>query len=476
MGDSSRRRQLYSLTGALFEAPNYVDPDGRLHPRPANNIPLITWPDGRWCHAANRFLREGFERGLSRRNRGGTLSVQASHVSHLIRFCFRNRTDFIDLTDGQFSAFVGELAPPADPRAKKDRDTNTVIAVSRTCLAFLDSVGRHAGRSDFVSASGQIRAERRQFVVRIAGASTQGKTVTYWHHSSIPNADPKKKRHPIATSRIEDMRAAVARISTSSHQRQRRHTILRLLEITGARRGEIAGITVQSVESAFRMEQPMLRVPTLKKRGNKLRYRLVPLSLHDIGFIRQYAEVHRRLVMKRERKGKPDHGLLLVSDVTGEPLAPNTITQEIRLLRIAAGIDERACPHMFRHRFLTKLFVTLVEQYEIATPDAFRKLLLDSEQLKRKMAEWTDHASLRTIDEYIDLAFEEVGDFKRAYDVATATLALDSFSGTIAAELDCVKAGEQPLLILERLECHLARLREDLSRAKTSSSLHQESA
>lgn len=468
MDSRSKSHQLYSLSRIDFEAPNYVGHEGTLHVRPGGNIPLVTWPNGRWCHAANTFIRERFELGLSRRNRGGTLAVLAAHITHLIRFCFARNLDLRDLTDGQFSAFVAELYRCDRANEARLRDANTVIAIARSCLALLDSVGRNRGQPDFVSSTGQIRAEKRTHVVQTGGTQSSAKRVNYWHHPALPNADPKKRRLPIATGNIEAIRAAVGKISTSSHQRQRRHTILRLLETTGARRGEIAGITVASVESAFRMERPMLRVPTLKKRRNRDADRLIPLSLHDVGFIRQYAEVHRKSVVRRKRAGKPDHGILLVSEVDGEPLTPGTITQEIRLLRIAAGIEERACPHMFRHRFLTKLFVALIEHHEIENPDAFRRMLIDGEQLKRKVVEWTDQASLQSLDIYINLAFDEVGNYKRIYDMASVNLALDSFSGTIAAELDCVRDGEEPSLILGRLDGHLERLKVDLARAKAA--------
>ena len=460
-------RQLYVLSDADFEAPNFVDPAGKLHTCVANNIPLMIWPDGGWCHPGNRYMRELFEKGRSRRNRGGSLAVAAAHISQLLRYCYFHRSapvDLLELTEDDFRAFVKVLELEPDPLrpGEKRRDANSVIAIGRTCLGFLASAGAHAGNPWLVSPEGQIRGTRRLIEVRDTTSSSPPKTIEVWDHTALPSPDPKKRRLPIATAKIEEMRAAVAKVSTTSHQRARRHLILLLLEITGARRGEIAEITIGNVVKAASMQLPMLKVPTLKKRRSEERY--VPISRHDIAFILQYVEVHRRSIVRRKCAGK-DHGILLVSEIDGQPITPNTITQEIRILRLAAGIGEKACPHMFRHRFLTKLFVALIEQHNIENKDEFRRLLLESEALKKKVAEWTGQ-SISALQGYIDLAFEEVGSFKRVYNLVTASLAIDSFAATIAAELDAIDAGEQPLLILQRLKYQLEQFKIDIANAK----------
>lgn len=472
MYDRTSSRQLYSPAPREFVFPNFVDHDGKLHTRPADNLPLMIWPDGSWCAPANTFMRELLEKGLSRRNRGGSLAVAAAHLSHLLRYCWERRLDFIDLTDNDFREFINKLQLETrrrDPTQKR-RNATSVVMIGRNCLAFLDSLGRQAGDPTFVAPDGRIRACIREHVVKISGAPRKGatKTVRYWHHTALPNPDPQQKRLPISTANINDLRKAVGVISTTAHQRARRHTMLKLLEVTGARRGEVALITVESLIQAEAMEHPMLRVPTLKKRGGRAQYRYVPISSADLGFIRQYAEVHRRSVLRRKLKGRADHGFLLVSGVTGEALQPNTVTQEVRLLAKAAGIRETACPHMFRHRFLTKLFVALIEQHTIENADHFRRLLIDGETLKQKVAEWTGHSSLESLNRYISLAFDEIGGYRKVYDLTMAGLALDSFLGTIEAELEAAAAGEQPVLILGRLQARLTQLKEDLACAKVA--------
>jgi integrase len=471
MSGRANSRQLYSLTPRGYVLPDFVDHAGSVHSRPADNIPLMCWPDGSWCGIANSFMRELFEKNLSRRNRGGSLAVAAAHMSHLLRFCWARRINPAELTDGLFKEFVDNLKREASPHdaSRKKRGPNSVIAIGRTCMGFLDAVGRIECDPSLIGPAGRVRAILREHRVEVrSGGHIYEKVVRYWHHSSFPNPGPVTKRMPINTASIAGLRHAVSTISTSSSQRSRRHTMLKLLECTGARRGEVALITTESVVDAEAMEHPMLRVPTLKKRGGVDSWRYVPISRSDLGFVRQYLDVHRRSVVRRKLKGA-DHGYLLVSDVTGKPLQINTITQEVRRLAASAGIKEKTCPHMFRHRFLTKLFVALIEQHRVNSVDEFRRLLIDGEELKRKVAEWSGHSRLETLDRYIELAFDEVTNFARIYKLTSAGLALDSFLGTLDAEMESMGDGDVPAIVLKRLRSHVERLKQDLYGAKCAS-------
>ncbi len=101
-------------------------------------------------------------------------------------------------------------------------------------------------------------------------------------------------------------------------------------------------------------------------------------------------------------------------------------------------------------------------------PDHFRKALLDGESLKRKVAEWTGHTSLDSLERYIQLAFDEVANFKATYDITRIQMALDSFAGILDAELEAIHAHEQPLLILDRLKDYVEQLKCDISAARTA--------
>ena len=136
--------QLYTLSKKNFRMPLGVDSDSSVFTTRADDIPMLCWSDGRWCFEANLYMIELYQRGLSRTNNGGTLKTYASNISHLLRYCFLNRTDFINLTDSQFTLFVKGLQGKIKNKTTvvKARNANTVINIARNCLDFLSCVAR----------------------------------------------------------------------------------------------------------------------------------------------------------------------------------------------------------------------------------------------------------------------------------------------------------------------------------------------
>lgn len=84
-----------------------------------------------------------------------------------------------------------------------------------------------------------------------------------------------------------------------------------------------------------------------------------------------------------------NHGYVFMSETNGTPLKAQTLSQEMYVLAKIAGIEEKAHARMFRHRFITKLFVALIEQHTFDTVDDFRRALLDTESMKQKVQQWT---------------------------------------------------------------------------------------
>lgn len=464
MAISLKGRKLYHLTGSDFRIPRYLDDRGKIVDQAADNIPILLWPNGHWCGPANTFMRESFEAGLSRWNRGGTLSTQAAHLSLLIRFTFALGKSFLDLTDADFRSFVDFLVTENGRGATgRRRSHNGVIAVGKTCLAFLSSVGRAAGRDNFLGPNGQIRATRVEPCPRDRSART---TRTFsrpagWTHNCLPNPSVFKTRLPVGKHSIDALRVVVGHRSRSGHIRQRRHTMLKVLESTGCRRGEAAFIKVCDVERAIRMARPMLKLPLLKRRDVK--ERVLPVSRADLGFIKIYIDVHRRSVMRRTYSGRQDHGYLLVNDRTGNPLTPGAITQEISALARAAGIQQQLCPHMFRHRFFTKIVVMLIREFTLKTPDEFRRALLDGYALRRRAMEWTGHSNPESLTPYVHLAFDELTHAERVVRNVEAGLALDSYRELLGVELLALESGEDPQEVTKRIMNWTECVKADLS-------------
>lgn len=438
----------------------------RVITREAVDIPMIMWPDGTWCFPANVYMLALFHRGLSRKNQGGTLLTYATNISHLLRYVFHNKIDLANLTDNQFSLFIKMLQ--GETRASQPevhaRDANAVIAIGRNCLDFLASVGRVYQDESFIGPKGQIRAEQKEFEVKPEGGRKGNVKLIrqYWHHRTFPTADPKNKRLPISTDAVEKLRQIIQVASGSIFQRKRRYVMLKLLEITGGRRSEVAAITCESILKASKMTEPMLKLMTAKRKGGKDEYRYIPIASHDVAFLLEYIEINRRRIVRATCGHENDDGYLLISETFGKRLRPNTITQEIAELSKAADIKEKSCPHMFRHRFITKLFVALIEQHEFENTDNFRRALLDTETLKQKVQQWTGHTRLNSLDIYINLAFEEATHFKNTYNIVSTKLIVDSFKGTLRQLQAELRNGSSPTEILSRLDKLICAFEEDL--------------
>ncbi|WP_081275835.1 site-specific integrase [Stenotrophomonas maltophilia] len=461
--------QLFALTEEDFRVPHFVDHSGNLHTRDGGNIPLVYWPDGRWCHHGNSFVLHLLEKGQSRRNRGGTLAVTASNISHLIRYCWKVGIEITDLDDNHFREFIDGLcrAPHASRPGQLARSSNTVIAIGRSCLQFLSYVAEATADTKLIGQNGRVRAtstggDPRRRYEDAAGRNRKPETDhPTWTHPSFPIPSAKRRRLPISTKNIERLREAASHISTTAHQRMRRQVMLTLLESTLGRRSEINEITPQAIQEALMMDVPMIELATLKRRVRSVRQ--IPIPRSDLEFISQYITFYRSKVARQHpRVSKKVDGLLL-NDRTGRPINSETITGEIRLLRQAAGISEQACAHMFRHRGITKFLVALIEQYEPKSADDFRNLLTDIEALKHKTAEFTGHADISSLDPYIDLAFDEVTDFKKSYDLARASSAIESFKNSIRVQISELEHGGSAERTASAMESLADALLQDLA-------------
>lgn len=445
------KHKLYRHASVEFGLPAHVGPTGEVTFRPAGGLPLMYWPDGRWCFEASLFMGELAAKGLSRRYRGGTLLTYAAHITPLLRYCHANTVDLLSLTDTHFRLFmsgvVGEQRLPQTGQRKRTETSS--IQVGRTCLRFLHFLSEISGQN-LVGADGQIRAEQRTTSFS-AARNGRARRVTYWHHSSFPTPSPKRKRLPIASEVIAALRGAVAHCSKSVYQKKRRYIMLKLLEITGGRRSEVAALTVRSVLDALNADVPMLKLITVKGRGGQTRTREIPVARHDLVLLKEFIDKNRAIIIRRTCGKQRDQGVLLVSETTGEGLQPNTITQEIATLLRSAGIEDRASPHMFRHRFITKLFVALIEQHRFDNPEEFRNALISTEDFKRKVLEWTGHRSIASLEDYLHLAFHEITGVDTTIKLVHARAALDSFAASLSIiELE-MREGEDPTRIAPRL-------------------------
>lgn len=122
---------------------------------------------------------------------------------------------------------------------------------------------------------------------------------------------------------------------------------------------------------------------------------------------------------------------MFINEHNGEKSFDTVISNDVNVLKKVANIEEQACAHMFRHRFITKQFVNLIKQYKYENQAQFRKALLDTNTLKPKIQQMTGHQNLNYLDIYIDLEFNKVFNSKTVLDKVAVANAYESFDSQL---------------------------------------------
>ncbi len=456
-----KNKQLFSLVKSLNLYSHYSL--GNITTKEGDNMPFVVWPNDTPCLLANLYMLDltnrrgrGGRQGLSRRgSKGGTMGEYAAKITQLIRFSFHNNCDFIELTDSHFTRFINYLRAEMDqydPTVRR-KNENTITAVGRVCLDFLSFVGLFYNEPNFVAQDGIIIASKKEVKIKSNSGETL-KTESYWHHHSFSEGERQKTRDKISKENISRLRDAVWHEGSRFIQ-ARRLCLISLLENTGARRGEIAQLLVSDILKADNMSEPMLRIPTLKQ-GDEI-YRLVPIHKQLLAELKRYIRIFRKPVIKGTIGTGNDHDYFFLSEITGKPLKAETLSAEISDIRKIAGIDEKVCAHMFRHAFVTNLFVILIQRHNFENPDQFRASLLSSESFKQEVMQWTGQKNAATVDHYLHLAFDEIAGYADTISGVHLVLAMELFDKRL---LELTKQLEQGMTVaqykveLERLLKH----------------------
>jgi len=450
---------------------------GTITTRDGSNMPFIVWPDKSPCLIANLYmlsLRDrkgrGGKQGLSRRgSNGGTMGTYASSISQLIRFAYQNNCDFQDLTDSHFTMFINNLRAERDvydPTLRK-KNESTITAVGRNCLDFLSFVGFFFDDEKFVSEDGVIRATKKEVNIKHNSGKLL-KTEQYWHHHSFSEGERQGARDKISKENTNKLRAAVWN-DGSRFVQSRRLCLVSLLEGTGARRGEIAEIRVSDVLKADNMSEPMLRIPTFKQGSDA--HRFVPVHKQLLSDLKGYIRLYRKRIINRSIGTKNDHDYFFVSETTGKPLKATTLSQEVAHLRKVAGIGEKVCAHMFRHAFITNLFVILIQRHNFENEDQFRASLLSNESFKQEVMQWTGQKNQGSIDHYLHLAFAEIAGYTDTVSGVHLVMAMEQFDQRLMELTDRLEQGMPIAQYKSELDKLLKLRDEDFEISKRRSSL-----
>lgn len=369
-----------------------------------SKFPFIFWPNGSPCHIANMYITRKSKNnpeitadGRIPDSKAGTLGQYATYISQLTRYCFTIKCNPIDLTDSTFTDFIEMLSlePKQSGKPGFQRDAATVVKIANECIQFLSFVGKFYGEPGFIHVDGTISLNVKETV-----ASTfRVRAKTSLTHHSLPIPNREHHRGPISDENIIKMQDAAASISTSDFIEARRLAMLTAFEHTGARRREVASITIPAIRAALKMKIPMLTLVTLKKKGPATRS--IPFNAIALNDIKKYI-VYREQISARFPTERNDY--LFISEKTGAPLKPETLGSEVYKLRMAAGIEEQACAHMFRHAFLTNLFIALLETHKSRSRSEFEAALLSEKDFLKELRKWTGHTNLQSLYTYLDNA------------------------------------------------------------------------
>lgn len=390
--------KLWRKTDSDFRLPLYAHRTG-VHCQSFPGVRVLFWPNNIPCWPVNMYLVTLLRRGCAI----GTVNTYASELASFIRFLFDHNASFESISDGSFHEFSEFLVDEQDHIAasSKRRGGRQVNKIIRRSLVFLRWYQTLFPVTETIIGSfgegAKITIENRRF-------SVNGKSTDYmWHSSMVPNDVPQDVM-PMPRVIYLNLLEACNLLAKSPYVQARSRTLLKLLADTGARRVEIAQLTVSDILEAVEVGNGKLRLITAKRKDG--RERLVPIPATTLNAVLSYVEVQRRVHVRKLKKRKAiehDNDWLFLNN-SGHHLNPETITQDIVRLRKIAGISEKATAHMLRHRWITIQVLERLKSY------IGQKLPMDiASTILTKVASMTGHKQIESLWPYIDLAFEEMG-------------------------------------------------------------------
>lgn len=363
------------------------------------SLPFLTYPNGLPCYEANSYLLYKLKLGYSQKN-GGSYRIFANHLTHFIRFTFRNKyiKNFSQYDNSLFSIFLDSLQDNDNIRSN-----NQIIRIAYQVIDFLFYISRLYNLEYFI---GIGNAYKISLISRkTKRTNSRYKFESTYFHPSFPPSSSYKKRYPVS---LNDYNKLLAFLNKNNNEalRLRNLCLIQALENTGGRRTEVCSLSLEALKTALKSSSssPLLELINLKSIHSK-KSRLVPVSRNFLLNLKFYIQYYRNPIMKKKNI---HHDFIFISHTTGEPLKPDSLTVYMNNWSLHANLSTIVCAHMFRHRFITEKFKALILEHNLSHIDEFRKILLNTNRLKQIMLEWTGHSSIESLDNYINLAFEEL--------------------------------------------------------------------
>lgn len=401
----------------------------------------FTWPNGTPCILAELYLFDKSQTVSFSDKDGGTLGNYARNITHLVRYCFSKKVDFRDLKHSNIDELVHELCIETDVYNDRSRNNNTVKSIIATSINFLVWIQNNIATDRLIVGVDDVNS-RHQIKLKTETYTTPKGHQTV--HNVFPMKVPRSTTSPVTPistpniTRLWDtlestkgsynvsnkLHALFNKKQQSDHleyMHKRRELQLILLEATGLRPQEL--VTIPCKSNIDLLKRCQLAIPTLKRRDGKIR--TIPIPRNIAMKIEIFINSHRKKLAQRlidsgaVQSANEIDDVLYLNAENGKEVLPDAAYQDFRRLTVKAGIKQKNCQKMFRHRFITNMVKLHLIGFMDKNPLKTRHIVTDSDYrtILKKVSTFTGHKSPDSLMHYIDLAWEELDAFSYTYEV-----------------------------------------------------------
>lgn len=367
--------------------PDYYH-NGILSLKEMKNFPYVKNSQGNPVTAINMYLTSHLNINKS----SNTIKRTAYCLNILVTYCEKEKIDLKKFRGDDLVGLSYTLQSESNELGNV-RNNTTINNILSSIISFYDFFG-----SIFLDNDDYLKN-----ILNVEEVILNNKIVRK-HRALLPNSE-KTTRNPIYKGDIDLIYKNIDKLYVSKFTQERTKVLLMLLEHTGARIGELSLIKTCDINNAMQSQKGMLKLTTLKRR--KLIDRFVPVSKDILKQISMFIKVHRGKVVREKLKSK-DQEYLFINEKTGLAINSNSLGNDFNKITKNLNLKNNICAHMFRHRFITNIFINLIKQYDIENKQGLKNALLDLNTLKAHVQELTGHKNIDSLDTYIHLAKSEL--------------------------------------------------------------------
>jgi hypothetical protein len=452
---SDDSHQLFTVVRdvSLMDYPSFDNETGAYSKASNREVPamvLMSWPNGYPCVEMELYLLQLGENGYRLDVNGGSVRQEAVKLSHIVRYCYREKINLWELWSTDFSKFLHTLLKERAGNGENKREPNQVIEISDSCIRFFtwlqEAIFPGKALVDVHGKAHQIclKEKKRKDATGRVHASR------HFAHNPAPSAPRLKEPMPkqsmdalftAVTVKNETLRTNKkfsSRFNSPellelylSFRSATWETALTVCMAIGCRPAELTTMSL-TVNLSSMVPAKELVLDTKKREPNARRR--VPVNMGVIVKIAAYIKVRTRFLEQLRRLGKnpnPEDALFLNSE--GNPLTKETLTRGFDRLCDDADIATRTCLSMFRHRAITTLIAIHLKEFCSPRLEVAMHALNDSDYMTilTKVAIYTGHKRPESLKAYIHLAWDELG----AFDTVQAAVRIHTMLLTIVNDL-----------------------------------------